>query len=328
MPVQKLQTVDGFVVRDFADTPSSGVVRRGRKILQRSATDLARSATYAFAFNGIRRGGASAGLNAEGDDESEALTAAVAELRHELVAGRLELLPAKGIEGSELAAALAAADGDSADDGVAGSAEQAAPLAFDDRVETLGAGVLAAAAWALGGSVEGRRVFIEGDSEDPVHQALTTAVTSAGATVVEARAAEGKPWAVWATEADAILVGSRPGAMNHQGAELLNVSSVIPWAPLPITTKALAVMIGRGITYVPDFISAAGPLVAGHLDPAATPDDRSGRDGARFVTTAVEDGLATLDTSSDPLFIAACGRAESFLATWQDKLPFGRPLAG
>ncbi len=316
MPVQKLQTVDGFVVRDFADAPSSGIIRRGRKILERSATDLARSATYAFAFHGIRRGGASAGLNAEGDDEGPALIALMAELHGELAHGHLELLPAKGIGDVELAAALAAAsDAD-------GAANEAPAPDVGDRAGILTAGVLAATSWALGGRIDGRRIAVEGDATDPIHQALTAALASAGATTVEPKTAEGKPWMIWSTDADAILVGSRPGAMNHQGAELLNVEAVVPWAPLPITTKALAIMIGRGITYVPDFVSASGPLVGDHLVTEQV-------DPGRQLTAAVQDGLDALDTGGDdPLFIAACHRAEQFLSTWQDKLPFGRPLAG
>lgn len=315
MPVQKLQTVDGFVVRDFAATPSSGVVRRGRKILERSATDLARSATYAFAFLGIERGGASAGLNAEGDGERAALVALMTELGDELSNGRLELLPAKGIDGSELADAMREASG-----GERGSGVDPDP-GLDDRGDLLTAGVLAATSWALGGSLDERRVFVEGDPTDEIHQAVTAAVHAAGATLVEPDVAEGKPWTVWATEADAMLVGSRPGAMNHQGAELLNVSAVIPWAPLPVTTKALAVMIGRSITYVPDFVSASGPLVARHL---TTTD----ADPASGIAGAVHDGLDALDAGDDPLFITACHRAEAFLASWQDEQPFGRPLAG
>lgn len=317
MPVQKLQTIDGFIVRDFAETPSSGIVRRGRKILQRSATDLARSATYAFAFHGIERGGASGGLNAEGDDEGPALLALVAELRDDLTSGHLELLPAKGIDGSELAEALRAA----ADDDTGTTDDAGTDPAVDDRADLLTAGVLAATAWALDGSIGGRRIFIEGDPEDPIHRAVTAAVIDEGATVVEAKTTDDKPWTMWATKADALLVGSRPGTMNHQGAELLDVAAVVPWAPLPITTKALAVMIGRAITYVPDFISASGPLVANHLDAGSgEPHER--------IAEAVGEGLRALDTSQDPLFIAACGEAERFLESWQDKLPFGRPLAG
>lgn len=315
MPVQKLQTVDGFIVRDFADTTSSGVIRRGRKILQRSATDLARSATYAFAFHGIERGGASGGLNAEGDDEGPALVAFMAELLDELRDGRLELLPAKGIDGPELAEAVRNASSGGNEPGDDQEPE------FDDRADLLTAGVLAATTWALGGSLDGRRIFVDGDSNDPIRQALTAAVDAAGATIVEPAVAVDKPWTVWATEADVLLVGSRPGAMNHQGAELLNVSAVVPWAPIPVTTKALAVMIGRSITYVPDFVSASGPLVAEHL----TAD---GTDPASRTAGAVREGLNGLDVGDDPLFITACRRAETFLASWQDKLPFGRPLAG
>ncbi len=326
MPVQKLQTTDGFVVRDFADAPSSGIVRRGRKILQRSATDLARSATYAFASHGIERGGASAGLNAEGDDEGPALLALTAELHDQLADRRLELLPAKGIDHEELQAAIDASDGNSGngntDDDSGRDTDESAPAAGDDPgVEALVSGVLAATAWALGGPLDGRSIFVEGDPSDPTHRALVDAVTAAGASVVEPNVAEGKPWTVWATVADAILVGSKPGAMNHQGAELLNVGAVIPWSPIPITTKALAVMLSRDIVYVPDFLAASGPLVARHLPGA---DGDSGQQ----ITDQVTDRLEALSSDDEPLFISACHQAESFLTTWQDELPFGRPLAG
>ncbi len=319
MPVQKLQTTDGFIVRDFADTPSSGVVRRGRKILQRSATDLARSATYGFAFYGVERGGASAGLNAEGDAEGPALVALISEVREQLDDGRLELAPAKGIGPGELAAALS---GDSPE---APTGTDAGGL--DDGAEdivargVLAEGVLGATSWALGGSIDGRRLFIEGDASDPTRRHLVAAATAAGAEIVEPDPADAKPWTVWATEADAVLVGSRPGVMNHQGAELLNTSVVIPWAQIPVTTKALAIMIARNITYVPDFVAASGPLVGRHLGGTDAPTHRPF--GERLV--AELDGLRTGD---DPLFIAACHRAETFLASWQEKLPFGRPLAG
>ena len=32
-------------------------------------------------------------------------------------------------------------------------------------------------------------------------------------------------------------------------------------------------------------------------------------------------------TSDDGPFLGACYSAEAFLSTWQDELPFGRPLA-
>lgn len=323
MPVQKLQTVDGFVVRDVADAPSAGIIRRGRKILQRSATDLARSATYSFAFHGIERGGASAGLNAEGDDAGPALLALVSELHDQLADGRLELMPAKGIGDDEWLGALTESGGSG------GDAVDATGLAADGasaRTDALVAGVLAATSWTLDGTIEGHRIFVEGDPSDPVHAALTGAASTAGAVVVEPTVTEGKPWTVWSTEADAVLVGSRPGVMNHQGAELLNVEAVIPWAPIPITTKALAVLISRDITYVPDFIAAAGPVVADHL-----PDNGASQheaDTGRRMAARVAEGLNALDSDDGALFIAACHQAEAFLLTWRDQLPFGRPLAG
>ena len=49
MAVRKLESTDGFVVVDFPDAPAAGPIRRARKILESSATDLARSASYTFA---------------------------------------------------------------------------------------------------------------------------------------------------------------------------------------------------------------------------------------------------------------------------------------
>ena len=50
MPVQKLESTDGFVVVDFADVPATGPLRRAKKILQSSAGDLARSASYTLSL--------------------------------------------------------------------------------------------------------------------------------------------------------------------------------------------------------------------------------------------------------------------------------------
>jgi len=301
--VQKLETTDGFVVYDFGDAPSAGVVRRGRKILQRSSVDLARWATYSFAFYGIERGGASAGLNAEGPSEGPALEAMIDELTEPLASGGLRLLAGKGVATEELRNAAARADPE--------------PEPFADQLMT--SGPLAAAAWALGGSVQGRRLAIEGrgaDSEIPSR--LAEAATAAGAIIVEPDATNNEPLAIWGAEADALLVGSRPGAMNHQGAEHVKANAVIAWGPLPITTKALAVLLSKDVTYVPDFAAAAGPLVAPHLEL----DDAG--DFERRQRTLLE----TASGHDEPLFLACCLLAEQFLSTWRTKLPFGRPLAG
>lgn len=316
MTVRKLQSTDGFVVYDYPDVPSSGIVRRGRKILQRSATDLARSATYAFAFFGVERAGVSAGINAEGDDQAPALAAALAELDDSIAAGQLELLPGKGVSAQELENRATATDSDTSH-------------RRDRRQTAMTSTTLAATAWALGGSLEGRRLAVEGyDPDDPLHRNLVGTASSMGATVVEGDGLDSKPWMIWSADVDALLVGSKPGAMNHQGAESVNAGAIVPWGPLPITTKALAVLARREICYVPDFVSASAPLVIDHLNGSDAGSEQAVRRLVDLLTTGLDEAGAKADDTGDPLFVACCHRAEDFLAQWREGLPFGRPLAG
>lgn len=305
MGVTKLETTDGFVVRDFDDCPAAGVVRRARKILQSSATDLARSATYTFAVNELQRSGASAGINAEGDATGPALEAAMAELEPLARSGELHLHAGKGVTPEELAP-LAEAGG-------------LGPLAGSDRAIT--AGVIAAAGWAVGGSLAGRRVAIEQSADSPAPADLADAVTGAGAEIVEVPGVAEKPWMIWGADADVILTGSRPGVLNHQGAGFVKATALVPWGPTPVTTKALAMLLRGGTTTVlPDFVTAGGGLLAGYLE----------GDEAE-VLAAIADRVTTIlvdvGADADGPLLGACQRAEAFMATWQPKLPFGRPLA-
>lgn len=298
MAVRKLSATDGFVVHDYPDAPSSGFVRMGRKILQRSSTDLARSATYAFAFHGIRRGGASAGLNAEGEAAGPAIEALLAELSDSLGDATLELLPGKGVTAPHLDVDETAAN------------------------QLLGSGAVASARWALG-ELEGASFAVEGFAVDnPSAAAVAKAFEDAGARRVEADPGA-KPWEIWGSEADVLVTGSKPGAMNHQGAEMVKARAVIPWGPVPITTKALAVLLSKKITYIPDFVSASGPFVAHHLGAA------NGQSPEQALANGITDGLdRAAQTTDESLFVACCLDAESYLDSWQDHRPFGRPLAG
>lgn len=317
MTVQKLDTTDAFVVYDYPDAPSSGVVRRGRKILQRSATDLARSATYGFAFFGVERAGASVGVNADGDDQGPALESAMAELEAKIASGQLELFPGKGVPEQELEDATArTADGDRTE-------------RRDRRQTASTSAILAATTWALGGTLDGKRLAVEGyDEENTSHSHLVGTASSMGATVVTVDDLDAKPWMIWSADADALLVGSRPGAMNHQGAGSVKARAVVPWGPLPITTKALAVLAQRDICYVPDFVSASAPMVLHHLDGSIGDAEQA----VRGLVDRISDGLNAsrqeAAASGDPLFVACCTRSERFLSQWRDTLPFGRPLAG
>ena len=305
MAVKKFETTDGFVALDFPDVPSAGPVRRARKILQSSAGDLARSASYTFASFELERGGASGGLNAEGDAIPGAVEAMVTELLPQAEAGTLHLYPAKGLTTEQLAP-LADAAGLSA---VAGSSR------------ALVAGVLTAASWASGGSIEGRTVAIEETSASPAPAGLADAVTNAGGQIVEVPGVAEKPWMIWGADVDLILAGSKPGVLTHQGAEFVKASALVPWGQIPFTTKAIATLLKQEKTAVlPDFITAAGGLVAGYLPG----DDDS---VVSQIVSSVAALLTDVGAHQDGPLLAACYKAESFMTAWQGKAPFGRPMA-
>ncbi len=110
---------------------------------------------------------------------------------------------------------------------------------------------------------------------------------------------------------DLLFCGSKVGMVDHEVADRLAVGAVVPTGPLPITTRAVAHCRRRGITALPDFVTTAGPLIGDE-------------DEAREVVAAV---VAEVAHHDDGPIIGACVRAEGFLSTWQDDLPFGRPMA-
>lgn len=303
MALQKLTSTDAFVVVDLPDAPASGVVRRARKILQSSAGDLARSATYTFGAFGIERSGASAGINAEGDAVDAAVEAFTTELSPAVEAGELHLEAGKGVTADQLAPLR--------ESGSTG------PLAGSNTL--LATSIVAAAAWAVGGDLGGKTVAIEGHHLAPPE--LIDALVSAGATVAEVWGVEDKPWLVWGAEVDAIVAGSKPGTLTHQGTEFITAKAIVPWGPIPVTTKAFAQLKRGGeVAVIPDFISTAGYLLGGFLD----------GDEAAVTAQLVDRVVGVLETASshpDGLFLGACQQAETFIEGWQDKKPFGRPLA-
>jgi hypothetical protein len=66
---------------------------------------------------------------------------------------------------------------------------------------------------------------------------------------------------------------------------------------------------------VPDFLSTAAPVLT-----AVDPD--GGDAMLRF-----HDAIAALAGEGTNLWMAAVAKAEEHLRTWQDHLPFGRPLS-
>lgn len=303
MALKKLTSTDAFVVVDLPDAPASGVVRRARKILQGGAKDLARSATYSFAAFEMKRSGASAGINAEGDAADSAIESFVTELIPTAEAGELQLEAGKGVGASQLAPLREAA-------GLGPAADSRALLATS---------VTAATAWALGGSLAGRTVAIEGHEQAPSE--LVDAVNAAGATVVDVWGVDDKPWLVWGAEVDAILAGSKAGILTHKGTDFITAKAIVPWGPIPVTTKAFADLRRAGdVIVVPDFISTAGYLVGGFLD----------GDAEQVADTLTQRVVGLLDEAAahpDGVLLGACYRAEEFIESWQPSKPFGRPLA-
>ncbi|MEZ5343127.1 MAG: hypothetical protein R2706_17325 [Acidimicrobiales bacterium] len=290
MPVQQLTKTDAFVVREIPNAPAVGLVRTARKILVSSATDMARSVSYTYGLYGLPIGGASAGLNHDGDGLDDAIAAFRDELAPHHAAGDLTLYAGKGIESSQMA----------------GLADYTA-----DQFDQASAATLVASAKAVrNGDLTGTRIAIEGDPP----AAYPDALVAAGAELVTVDGVEKKPWLIWGADADIVLAGSKVGALTHEGVPLVNASSIIAWGPAAVTTKAFALLMAKEVMVVPAFLAVAGGYLLGH----SQADDLVGAVDTAFTVAKAADG--------DSLMIGACKAAEAFIASWTDTKLFGRPF--
>ena len=342
MKLHKFSDVDAFVALDLSGAQAaSGPVRWARKVLQGGAKDLARSQTYTYAALQMRRSGASAGISAEAPGRAEAVAAFVDEAAALVPDGTYLPDAAKGVTEADLAPLR---DGDSrtvarlgafsaACDGLSAAAAADATVGLDGRtavIEGFSANgpALAEAVSQRGGRVVGLATA-EGslaapDGFDPA--ALAEAWSAHGDKALGALAGNedglDKPGALWGIGADVVFAGSRMGAVNHGVAEGLECRALVPSGRLAYTSKALAVCRRRAVAAVPDFVALAGSTIAAWSSPD-TSDDDVRDEVARAVTALMAEALG----SDDGPFLGACYAAEAFLSTWQDELPFGRPLA-
>lgn len=344
MAIHKLQEVDAFVARDFEpEVPAIGIVRSARKILQGGAKELARSSTYQCAAFNMKVGGASAGINADTDDRAAAVEAFAAELNDEVASGRLMIDPGKGVDPSALDH-LADADNRSSArrrvvDGLANSvhltglgavvcAEAAHPLdgasVAIDHFENAGPAIARAVA-ARGGRVTavstsaGSATAADGFDIDALIQALA----SDGPGMVNNFAEEPDPvWKLLGADVQVLFGGSKMGLIDHKGAEFVKAKVMVPTAPIPYTTKGAITMERNGTQVLPDFVTTAGSIFA---------DVPAGGDDQETIERTASEALTTLTSAvvagSDSAILEGCKRAESFLATWRETLPFGRPFA-
>lgn len=287
--VHRLSATDGFVVIDGTAETACGIVRVARKILRDGAVNLARFETYAAAALGLPWCGASVGVNAEGDSVEAAMTAALDELAD--VTPTLRLDAAKGVPPS-------AADQLRASDPRPPIAETALAEATVLIVRRM-----------LDAVGHGHAPIVVSDGV-PQAQHLTAALTAAGHEVIAPDTA-GDTSAV-------LLVGARPGEIDHTRAEHLSAAAVLGVGPLAVTPRALAVLERRGTTVLPDFV-LHGAIRSLRAEEAAVRLD---------VDKAAEragDIVERCAGGSEGIWSAACDLAEHELAQ-RGPQPFGRPL--
>lgn len=306
--VRRLPSGSAFVVVDLDGAArSDGVVRWAKKILVDGASWLARSRTYAWASLGEQIGGASAGISAVPDERQAALDAFVADTTELVSSGELTLEAGKGVSWADLAP-LRAVDG-------------RGPLATDDdapelAADLLASGVTAATAAQLGG-LDGRTITLEGPPE--VTGVLAAAFGAQGASVIWT---DGDSALALSATADALVCGSKVGLLDHQQVTEIGSRLIVPWGPMPVTTRAVAVARRAGIEVLPDFVTTAGPLLA------STAADGVDAEALRETAADTVGGIiGEVSGHDDGPLLGACLRAEAFLATWRDDLPFGRPIA-
>jgi hypothetical protein len=349
VPIQKITGPDGsemtgFVVVDLdGATTADGVVRCAKKILMDGARTMARSRSYSWALLGQQRSGASAAINVAPPQRAAGIEAFVEAVLPRVQGGELSLDAAKGLGQAELAA-LDEVDGRSP---LRRQAHGAGTVADDLEAR----GVLSAAAVAADG-LDGATVAIEGAGAlGPV---LVEQLAAAGARVVAvattsgtvadaagldpvalasdwlehgeslpaARGAEAGAEEVLRTPADVLLCGSKLGLVDHHVAEALSCRVLAPVGVAPVTAKGLAVAGRAGVTVLADFLTLSGRLhsyVAGADDDADALATRVASDTERLTREAL--------AHDEGPYLGACALAEAFLTSWQEQLPFGRPLA-
>ncbi len=360
MQTTQLQSTPGFVIYDVADAENYvGPARLGAKLIPSNATMLARHLTYVFATLGMRRSGATIGLKSDPADAAAAVDALATELAEEFSSQRLLTTPGLRLDSAMLAPVLAhdqrnpiANDGRNA-------------ISFGDELIGVGAATAAAAAIGSGsGSLSNKSVAIEGFGAQGLAiarevlalggsivaistakscvtgnfdgAALTAALTATieypsedaakiVSTLVESHGGSaGKPWQIWGSDnVDVIFCGSKPGALSGEGATTVaeKGTAVVAWSAAAISSKALAELRKAGVIAVADFVSAVGPALSWWANSDTTHDQLREQ-----TSTKVSQVMAETADHDDGYYMAACYRAEQFMSTWLDELPFGRPL--
>ena len=279
---QKFETVDGYSLLDVDGASTVvGPIRSAKKVLQRTTTDLIRHATYACAVHQLEAAGGAAALNFDRASDGDAPFASFAtELASWAQASNFVGSAAMGLSAEEAGPAL--------HEGVAQS------------VET----TVASAVGCLPSNAKTFAVITNGD--EPALRAALGDRTLDSYDELSTGLASG---------ADVAFVRGKTGCLQHEVLKDTNVKTIIGLQPLTTTARGLAVAGRAGAVIIPDFISAAGPILASL---GQSPED---------ITASTKAAIDRLEGAGIDTFVRACEHAEDHLRSWTEDLPFGRPLA-
>jgi len=347
--IRKLETTTAFIASDFNDArPSVGIVRCAPKILQGGAKEMARSLTYRYASFGMQVGGASAGINADPADRADAIAAFVAEVLPLTESSEFYIDASTSVKADDLGTLFAA------DNRADVLRESVDGVMMADQLTADGA---VAAARAAHGPLDGATALIDGFANNG--PAIARTLAAEGVLIIGVGTTKGSAHSPFGLDADALdaawqehgnemashlgveaqgrtdlfvhaadllFSGSKMGAIDHKVAADIAAKVIVPTGPLPYTTKAVINLDRAGVIVLPDFVTTAGPIFGEWPTGEATVDAvrASASDAIGALTTQV---LADAKSRDVPPILAACERAEEFLLTWRDELPFGRPFA-
>jgi len=354
--VVELTSVPGFVVFDLPGAElSAGGTRLAPAVTVAEIALLARAMTYKFAALQARVGGAKAGVTGDPADRAaraDLMARYCAEIRPLADGGRFLTGPDMGTSEEDFAPLRERRAAPSALRAVVDG------MPFEDLLT--GYGVAVAAQTALrsgwGGGWQGRCVAIEGFGKvgggvarEVVRRGgLVVAVSTIAGCLADPAGIDvdrllalrrahgdrcvahyGAPVAppanlFSAVDADVIVPGARPGAIDARTAESLSqaVKVVAPAANVPYTRQGADVLQRRGIMALPDFVCNAGAVIGYRSARDATPAQ---------VLADTEDKIAAiideaLGHEAGPL-AGACEHAAAFLRTWWGEPP-APPFAG
>lgn len=339
-PASRLLAV--VVIDTMWGGPTGGGVRMAPDLTLGEVARLGRAMTYKFALLGLPIGGAKAGIwldpaDPGRDEVVAAFSAAIRPLRE---AGAFIPGPDMGTSGADFPSPLRS------------------EVALDERLTGYGLVVAARTAVELrGGSLEGRRVAIEGFGKVGAaaakffadEGALVVAVSTVRATVhdpsgldvdamIDLRREHGDGGvertprakllpreALFTLDADVLVPGARPDAIHAGNVHDLRASVIVPGSNAPYAIGTLETLAARGIVALPDFVSNAGGVLA----MIAAPRGLQGDGALAMVRAAIEANVRRIDErarrTGAHLYDAAIALARELLPGGAEAQPSSPP---